>query len=312
MRQSKARFIAVVTVSTSTILIIALLLSGCQALKTKKTTPVLIGGFSSPESVIADPASGRFFVSNVGEKLEPSTKDGDGFISLLSSDGVILTKEYLPKSGVLHAPKGMAIIDSTLYVTDIDRVVGFDIDTGDETFTLDFSLEKTVFLNDLAVLDDRTLLVSATDIGKIYKISLGKEPRFTVLEENIPGANGLYFDRLTQRLFVVSFGEGYEFNGVLGVISFKDDQPEYQKLTGQIGGLDGVALLPDGKLLFSDWVAFDKPGLMHVYDLRTKELSVFKLTEDVSSPADFLYDEKNNVIWLPKMIEGKILIERIK
>ena len=144
-----------------------LIVSGCRGLrpaevKTEVKTKV-IDGFSSPESVIADRDGSRFFVSNVGEKLEPSAKDGDGFISELTPDGAVVNRNFLPKEGVLNAPKGMAIIGQTLFVTDIDRVVGFDMATRQKTFELDFSAEKTVFLNDLAVFDDKTLFVSATD-----------------------------------------------------------------------------------------------------------------------------------------------------
>ena len=311
MEQTKS--ISAVTVSILTILAVTSLifLSGCTSQKTKINTPKVIDGFSSPESVIADPAGERFFVSNMGDKIEPSTKDSDGYISEVSSGGVILTKKYLPKTGVLDAPKGMAIINRTLFVTDIDRIVGFDLITREQNFELDFSSENTSFLNDLAVYNENTLFVSATDIGKIYKISIDKEPHFTLLSENIPGANGLYFDKISKRLFVVTFGEGYEFNGLLGVISFRDNGIKYQNLTGRIGALDGIALLPDSKILFSDWVGMNKAGLMHVYDLKTNELSIMNLSEEVSGPADFFYDEINNNIWLPRMVEGKILIENL-
>lgn len=281
---------------------------GCQCLKTKKAAPLSIGGFSSPESVIAGPGA-RIYVSNVGEKLEPSAKDADGFISELSSAGEVLNKKYLPREGVLNAPKGMAVIGNILYVTDIDRIAGFDLASRDQIFELDFSSEKTSFLNDLAVFDDHTLFVSATDTGKVYRVSLGEKPSFTVVQENIAGANGLYFDKGTNRLFVVGFGEGYKANGDLGVISLKDNS--YQKLAGPIGALDGVALLPDGRVIFSDWVAFDRPGKIRAYSIDKKELSEIKLSEDVRGPADFYYDSKTNTIWLPRMMEGKVLVEEI-
>lgn len=307
MKQYQREFIGIATAFLFTILF----LSGCEGPKLKTTTVKVIDGFSSPESVIADPSKGYIFVSNMGVKLEPSKKDKDGFISRLSADGKILEKKYFPKTGVLHAPKGMAIIGKTLFVTDIDRVVGFDITTRKQNFTLDFSKEKTVFLNDLTVFNDHTLFVSATDIGKIYKISINKKPSFKLLMDNITGANGLYFDSKQQKLFVVSFGEGSKANGALGAISFQDNKPTYQKLTEQLGALDGVALLPDSKILFSDWVAFDKPGVMRVYNLNTKKLTIMNLPEEVHGPADFFYDGKNNQLWLPKMLEGKVLLVKI-
>lgn len=286
-----------------------LLLNGCQ--RPEMPFFKIIDGFSSPESVIAGPGSESFYVSNVGAKLDPSAKDSDGFISRLSSDGDVLDRRFLPTQGVLHAPKGMAIVGTTLYVTDIDRVVGFDLGSGATVFELDFSEEKTIFLNDLAVIDDQTLVVSATDIGKVYEITLSGTPRFEVFLDDLPGVNGLYYDAGNRRLFAVSFGYGDGFNGGLSVISMAHGGGVLQDLTGPVGALDGVALLPDGRVVFSDWVAFDKTGVIRTYDLDTKTLSELKLSDEVRGPADFYYDGSSNRLWLPSMLEGRIIIERL-
>lgn len=307
MRQAKTLFLAAA--------VVALFLNGCQAMqtvRTKRNESKVVGGFASPESVIADPSGKRFFVSNVGVKLEPGAKDADGFISELTPDGEVVNLRFLPKEGALNAPKGMAIIAQTLYVTDIDRVVGFDINTREKTFELDFSAEKTAFLNDLAVMDDKTLAVSATDTGKVYIISLAGKQGYIPIADNIAGPNGLYFDKTSQLLIVVGFGNGNKIKGELGVIEFTEGGPKYQKLTGPIGALDGVSLLPDGRVIFSDWVAFDRPGLIRIYDPATKELSTLHLSEEVRGPADFYYDAGTKTLWLPRMLEGKILIEKIK
>ena len=41
-----------------------------------------ISGFQNPESVVA--YKDKMFVSNMGALLEPTAKDGDGYISMLS------------------------------------------------------------------------------------------------------------------------------------------------------------------------------------------------------------------------------------
>jgi hypothetical protein len=293
-----------------------LLLSGCKSIE-PPPAPIapfvkVAYGFSSPESVIAGPGSKRFYVSNVGVKLAPSTKDGDGYISELSADGAVIERRFLPVEGVLDAPKGMALIGDTLYVADIDRVVGFDLNSREVVFELDFSAEETVFLNDLAVIDAETLVVSATDTGKVYEISLSATPRYEVFIDDLPGVNGLYYDALNRRLFAVSLGYGSGSNGGLSVISLAHGGGLLQDLTGPVGILDGVALLNDGRVLFSDWVAYDKTGRMRVYDLNTKELSEVKLSDEVRGPADFFYDSVSGRLWLPRMIEGKVMVERLK
>lgn len=287
-------------------------LVGCQCLQTRTEKTFVIDGFLSPESVLKDSNGDFFYVSNMGAKLEPSLKDSDGFISRLTGDGKIDDKKYLPKEGVLHAPKGMAMMGRTLFVADVDRVVGFNVDSRETVFEIDLSAEKTVFLNDIVVLDPYTLAVSATDVGRIYKITVGEKPSFSVLVDNVPGANGLYYDKAKKRLFTVGFGEGDKFNGALGVVTFANDgKATYTKLTGAIGALDGVWLLPGERVLFSDWVSMGKPGKLWVFDMKDKKLDTMRLSEDVLGPADFYYDEDANTIWLPKMMEGKVLVERV-
>ena len=291
------------------VIALVFLLSGC---KEPEPPFKVIGGFSSPESVIAGPGAGRFYVSNVGEKLEPSTKDGDGFISALSADGTVIERKFLPTQGVLDAPKGMAVVGRVLYVADIDRIVGFDLASRAVVFELDLSAEKTVFLNDLTVIDSETLAVSATDIGKVYEISIGPDPRYEVFIDKLPGANGLHYDAANRRLFVVSFGSGSSFNGALSVISLAHGGGDLQKLTGPLGALDGVVLTEDGRVLFTDWVGYDKTGVLRSFSLDTKELSEVKLSEAPRGPADFFYDADSRKLWLPRMMEGTVLIERLR
>jgi hypothetical protein len=283
--------------------------SGAVAMGAKpKVAPVfeykVIDGFSSPESVISN---GKwFYVSNVGAELKPSEKDGDGFISVLSSDGTVIERKFLTG---LNAPKGMGIAGGVLYVADIDRIVGFELKTRRRVFELDFSAEGTVFLNDITVVDSTTLLVSATDIGRIYAVTLGPDKRFTPIIIDVPGVNGLEFDSINRRLFIVSYAEK---KGALSVISFAHGPGETQDLTGPVGRLDGVALLPEGKVLFSDWVEFGSAGKLRLFDIESGKLTEVELEEASIGPADFYYDNSTNRIWLPRMVEGKVMIQELK
>jgi len=292
---------------------LAILTTTCPAAMTKKPAVTVIGGFLSPESVVADPSGSRFFVSNVGEKLAPMARDGDGFISEVSPDGRVLRRTFLPARGeVLNAPKGMAITGNILYVTDMDRIVGFDLETRKKVFELDLSSEKTAFLNDLVLSDDSTLFVSATDTGKIYRVSLGERPGYSLVAEGIRGPNGLFYDAEFNLLYVVGFGRPGRPDGELGVVFLSDDPPSYGALTRPLGFLDGVALLPDGRVIFSDWVSFSGTGTLRAYDLDTAKLSEVELSEDARGPADFFFDAKTGMLWLPRMVEGTVAVERLR
>ena len=84
--------------------------------------PRAIAGFNNPESVLI--SGDHRFVSNIGATLDPTGKDGDGYVSELDAEGRVLDAHAFPAIGShLDAPKGMAMAGGRLYVADIDRVV---------------------------------------------------------------------------------------------------------------------------------------------------------------------------------------------
>lgn len=274
------------------------------ASKSDKPFPVIVvAGFNNPESVARDSTGDNYFVSNLGLKLDPSGKDGDGYISKLGKDGKVLAKRFLPLVGQLNAPKGMAVIGDTLYVTDIDRIVGFDLKTRRTVFETSLATTKTKFLNDLVAANSHTLVVSATDLGKIYKVDLAHKDTFNQYAI-LPGANGLYKDG--SKWQAVSFGTGMKFNGGAGVIS-GGKAAHYVAYKNVNGGLDGV-FRNGTKIYMTDWVAFGKPGIIRIYDLKRKSVSTLNTGWPVIGPADFLFDSETGKVWLPAMPEGKVYI----
>lgn len=69
-------------------------------------------------------ADGRFiYVSN-----GPGTaKDGNGFISRVSTSGEMLQREWATG---LNAPKGIFLVGGTLYAADIDEVLAINAASG--------------------------------------------------------------------------------------------------------------------------------------------------------------------------------------
>ena len=83
-------------------------------------------GFKNPESVLPDPGGEFAYVSNVDG--QPTEKDGKGFISKISlKDGTVIAPQWATG---LNGPKGMALVKGRLYVSDIDRLVEIDTETG--------------------------------------------------------------------------------------------------------------------------------------------------------------------------------------
>src|SRR5690606_20259218 len=96
-------------------------------------------GFDRPESVIFDNARNVLYVSNVGQDEEARR----GYISKLTRDGEVTEERWVTG---LKGPKGMAIYDDRLYVSDVDRLVAIDVEAGEIAETWD--APGSQFLND--------------------------------------------------------------------------------------------------------------------------------------------------------------------
>ena len=260
-------------------------------------------GLSNPESVTSD---GQFlYVSNIGKALDPTAKDGDGFIAKLTLGGKLLTPSFA--NAKLNAPKGTAIIRGVLYVADIDRVIGIQLMTGNKITDINLSNTGTSFLNDLAVKDDLTLFVSATDVGKVFEVNV----RSGAFKEvaNVKGANGLCYDKAKDLLYTCSFDFQNMQGGEIGVISWKNNIPSYEKVGDIHGAFDGLALLDDHTLIVSDWGAIDHPaGFLEKIDLNTKKATKYDWPV-IAGPADFYFDAKQNQVIIPALVAGKLLIQ---
>lgn len=260
---------------------------------------------ASPESIIREGAF--YYVSNVGEKLEPSTKDGDGFIMKLDAEGKVVAEQFIDG---LDAPKGSAIVDGTLYVADVDKVRAFNLETGEKAGQIDFAKSGTMFLNDLAVMGQDKLVVSATDVNRLYTIDLSEMSyQELVTRPTIAGPNGLWYDGEDQVLYVASYEANDEGQpqGVLGQVNLKKmegDAYPYEQLNPFQGMLDGLAVYGD-KAFVSDW---NRQSIL-VMDLSSGQVGGFKLPESVQGPADFYFDSEKGEIWLPGMQENSLTIQ---
>jgi hypothetical protein len=158
-----------------------------------------ISGFEAPESVIK--SGDRLFVSNIGgAKPDPMALDSNGFISELSADGRVIHQKF--QKVILNAPKGLAVVKEVVYVADVNRVVGFNVRTGEQAFEVGIPAAK--MLNDLCKVDDKHVCVSETVSGQVLLIDLtDKSIRFL---GTIEGANGVTYDEKTGRLYAVGMG----------------------------------------------------------------------------------------------------------
>lgn len=261
----------------------------------------VIDGFEAPESVLKN--GDKIFVSNIGgAQPNPAAKDGDGFISELSADGKIIQQKF--QKGTLNGPKGLAITNNIVYVTDIDRVVGFDINSGEQVFEL--KIPGAAFLNDLSGAGNNMLAVSESMNNKVYLINTsGKTFYFA---GSVAGANGVTYDAKTKQLFVCGMGAQMSGAGKLYVKDINSTDTVFTELQDSpTGTFDGIEMMDDSHLLVSDWINFNSDkGRLVVYDLGNHRSTAYSVE---AGPADIYFDKSSGKVYIPQMPKNRILIE---
>lgn len=263
---------------------------------------IRVAGFSTPESVLHDPIADVYLVSNING--DPLDKDGNGFISRVTPDGEVAALKWIDgdTEGVtLSAPKGMALLDGVLYVSDIDCIRGFDRETGDPA--AEICVEGATFLNDIAVGPNGELFVSDTGMragadgyepsgsAAIHRMSPDGRQAPIIVGDQLGVPNGLAVG--PRGLFMVSFGSGQIFQvGVDGSLTPVTGQSERQ--------LDGIEFLADGSFLFSSW------GDQGVFMVGTDGVQTQVVS--VEAPADIGYDAARNRVLIPLFMGDEILI----
>ncbi|MER8394457.1 SMP-30/gluconolactonase/LRE family protein [Mesorhizobium sp. M1340] len=156
------------------------------------------GGLEQPESALFDAAGQRVIVSNIVGN--PGEADGNGYLSVLSMDGKLVTQHW---TDGMDAPKGMAIAGGKLYVADITHVRVVDLQSGKLASTID--VPNAVFLNDMTA--DASGKVYVTDMlaDTIYRID-GDRLELFIKDAALASPNGIFADG--GRLIVASWGKG--------------------------------------------------------------------------------------------------------
>jgi hypothetical protein len=192
-------------------------------------------GFSNPEGVAAAP-DGALFISNVNG--EGAVRDGNGFISRVSASGEILDLKFIEG---LDAPKGMAVHDGNLYVSDIDVVRIFDAVTGQ---ALDGApIEGAKFLNDATVWQDN-VFVSDSGTGRIWRFT-GTSIELWREGEELNGVNGLL--GAGDKFYVSTMTSGSLFEATV--------KGGWREIAKGMENADGIGIIDGekGEFLVSSW-----------------------------------------------------------
>ena len=209
-------------------------------------TPVwtISDGLASPESVYYDATSGFIFSSQING--DAAAKDGNGRIAKLTLDGKMVDASWVTG---LNAPKGSRAYRGTLWVVDIDEVVGIEIATGKIIARVTTDAR---FLNDIAVAADGALYASDSFQNRIYVIRNGVASVF-VESDSLLLPNGVIIDG--NRLVVGTDGRpGRGGGGTPGSLWAVDltTKALTQVTTQPVGTPDGVELDGRGGFIVAD------------------------------------------------------------
>lgn len=141
----------------------------------------------------------------------------------------------------LDAPKGMQLVDRTLYVVDVNQVVAIDVDSA--TVSRRFAVADAIFLNDIDVAIDGSLYVTDTLANQIVRIDSYGEVSRIASGDQLLNPNGIRV--VGDRLIVAAWGpivDPMTFKtarpGDLYSISLRDGSQTL--IASQVGNLDGL------------------------------------------------------------------------
>lgn len=253
------------------------------------------------------PYNDLLLVANFGtEELDPLNTKGRGYIAAIDAKGK--TSTFIACDGNLSAPKGMAIYKDHLFISDVNKVVVYDLtDKTAEPQTVELP-EGELFVNDIITIEDR-VLIAVTNTGHIFDLHASDINNLAaaklMLFATLPGANGITIHG--DKIYAASYNpNGTPANeNVIYVGDATGGEADFQPLIKGLaaGQYDGIAVSGDGKYLyFTSWTSNDGTGAVYRYVLGDASGKVDRLSvgSPMVGPADISAD-KLGQLWIPDL-----------
>jgi len=256
-----------------------------------------VKGFSVPECVAVDAAgAGAAYVSNIETPDEGYwVDDGKGFVSRMKPGGEMAALRWADstKDVPLNAPKGMCVLNGSLYVADNTRVVRLPIAPAAPAAKV-IAVPGAARLNDVAT-SGGAVWVSDTGAAKVYRIdSKGKVDTIRAPAS----VNGITFFK--GKMFAVSWDlhEMYELDpsGLR--------EPQAFGLASHFKNLDGIEVLDDGTFIVSDFTGGK------VCTIAPDRKTVHTLLE-AETPADIGLDRERGLLYVPMLTKDCVGVYRL-
>ncbi|NHK26873.1 hypothetical protein FF098_002995 [Parvularcula flava] len=244
-------------------------------------------GFAAPEGVTLSADGGFYYVSNVNGG--GSDVDNNGFISKMSLDGDISDLDWITG---LNAPKGMALHDGKLYVSDIVSLVVIDAERGAVIDTI--PMQDSSFLNDVTYVPGHGILVSDSGTATIYQYNDGV-PSVWMQDERLARVNGLLAHDGALLVAAMEAGE---------LLSVDLQTKEITLIAGGMENADMMAPLDNGGYLVSSW-----PGIIHYVSPEGERMTVQDTVDLPVNMNDFTMN--GDVLVTPNWRPGTVRAYRV-
>ena len=239
-----------------------------------------------PESVMYDKIRNQIYVSNINGK--PTEKDGNGFISLLDREGNIKNLKWVTG---MHAPKGMAVLNDSLFVTDIDRIHIISISQAKIIQTIE--VEGASFLNDIVIMNNGVAYITDMNEEKILKLNNGKV-EFWLADTMLVKPNGL-------AIYRDNIAVGVK-NSVLRV---DIESKNIKLLIDETGPVDGLIYLGKNKFVVSDWA-----GRILLVN-PSEKIVLSNSTEKNIQAADLGYIPDSKIVLVPTFYDNRVVAAQL-
>lgn len=264
---------------TTIILILALFTTLLNAQKLEKIWSSE-KDLNTPESALFNAEYNTIFIANIGKKTE--TKDKDGYIAQMNLKGEITKLKWVKG---LNDPKGMAIWDGKLYVSDINELVVIDI--SEAKIVKKYQAPRSKFLNDVTVNKNGVIYVSDMLDKRIYKLENDKFESW-IFDNKLENVNGLWAEN----------DKLYAGNNYVWEINF--DNKEMKQLFGNTGGIDGLETIGNDNFVFSNW-----EGKIYISD-KGKVVKLLDTSSQKMNTADIDYIPEQKIVLVPTFFGNNI------
>ena len=242
------------------------------------------------ESVLYDKSMGVLYVSNINGT--PLDKNGSGFISKIDTEGNILEEKWITG---LNAPKGMGLVGSNLYVTDIDQVVAIDVNSGEVTQRYDVA--DATFLNDIATSPEGTVLISDSNTHKIHELK-DESVNVWMHDTTVARPNGLLIEN--NRVLLATMGN-QNFNTI------DKSSKEAVEVADGLGMGDGVVADGEGNYLVSNW-----QGEVYFIDNEWNKTKVLDTKSDEINAADIEFIPEMGLLLVPTFFNNRVAAYKLE